>query len=91
MAAQGGMVDGTAVAYAATFRIGEDGRLTGKARHQPRSQPAISLQIRRLEDLVRAPLLTQEGRETPAPAERATAPIPAPAPAAPPAPAGPAP
>lgn len=27
-----------------------------------RSQPAISLQIRRLEDLVRAPLLTQEGR-----------------------------
>lgn len=27
-----------------------------------RSQPAISLQIRRLEDLVRSPLLTQEGR-----------------------------
>ena len=27
-----------------------------------RSQPAISLQIRRLEELVRAPLLTQEGR-----------------------------
>lgn len=27
-----------------------------------RSQPAISLQIRRLEDLLRAPLLTQEGR-----------------------------
>ncbi|HQU69055.1 MAG TPA: LysR substrate-binding domain-containing protein [Albidovulum sp.] len=27
-----------------------------------RSQPAISLQIRRLEDLVRAPLLAQEGR-----------------------------
>ena len=27
-----------------------------------RSQPAISLQIKRLEDLVRAPLLTQEGR-----------------------------
>lgn len=27
-----------------------------------RSQPAISLQIRRLEDLVRAPLLVQEGR-----------------------------
>lgn len=27
-----------------------------------RSQPAISLQIRRLEDLVRAPLLNQEGR-----------------------------
>lgn len=27
-----------------------------------RSQPAISLQIRRLEDLVRTPLLTQEGR-----------------------------
>lgn len=27
-----------------------------------RSQPAISLQIRRLEDLVRAPLLSQEGR-----------------------------
>ncbi|WP_413874690.1 LysR substrate-binding domain-containing protein [Albidovulum sp.] len=27
-----------------------------------RSQPAISLQIRRLEDLIRAPLLTQEGR-----------------------------
>mgnify|MGYP000464559339 CR=1 FL=1 len=27
-----------------------------------RSQPAISLQVQRLEDLVRAPLLTQEGR-----------------------------
>ena len=27
-----------------------------------RSQPAVSLQIQRLEDLVRAPLLMQEGR-----------------------------
>ncbi|MCV2865877.1 LysR substrate-binding domain-containing protein [Albidovulum sediminicola] len=30
--------------------------------HLGRSQPAISLQIRRLEELVRAPLLSQEGR-----------------------------
>ncbi len=30
--------------------------------HLGRSQPAISLQIRRLEELVRAPLLAQEGR-----------------------------
>ncbi|MCB6176633.1 LysR family transcriptional regulator [Rhodobacter sp. Har01] len=37
-----------------------------------RSQPAISLQLGRLEDLIRAPLLTQDGRKIqPAPAGEA--------------------